>query len=182
MIFEIENFLSADICSSVINYFDNTTDRNTHITGYFSDKSLSPYNIKDRNILKELIIFQTKSLQIISRLYHPNELNINLFLEYWDIVRWDVGKDMEVHQDGMNYEYSRDYSSVCYLNDTYIGGETFFPERKYVCKPKQGKIVFFPSTLYHGVKVIKQGIRYTLPCWYSKNANDILLPQISQFL
>ena len=175
MIYEIENFLSSEICFSIIDYFETTYERNTHIDGYFSSRSLCPYKIKDLKIKRSLSIFQIKCIQTVSKLYYHKNINDNLYLEYWDIVKWEVGKDMEAHQDGIDYDYSRDYSSVCYLNDDYIGGETFFPELEYVCKPKTGKIVFFPSLCYHGVKKIQQGIRYSLPCWYSKNSKDIFL-------
>ena len=178
MIYEIENFLPSEVCFSIIDYFETTSERNTHISGYFANRSLCPYQIKDSKIKRSLSIFQTKCIQTVSKLYYPKNINVNLYLEYWDIVKWEVGKHMEVHQDGIEYEYSRDYSSVCYLNDGYIGGETFFPENdymEYICKPKVGKIVFFPSSRYHGVKTMRHGIRYSLPCWYSKNSKDIFL-------
>jgi hypothetical protein len=178
LIYELENFLSLEVCSDIISYFESTTDRNTHIDGYFKSRSLCPYKIIDPEIKRSLLTFQTKCIQTVSKLYYPNNLNVNLYLEYWDIVKWEDGKDMEVHQDGIEYEYGRDYSSVCYLNDDYTGGETFFPENQYIeyiCKPKKGKIVFFPSSRYHGVKTVKNGVRYSLPCWYSKNPKDIFL-------
>ena len=174
----MENFLSSEVCLNIIDYFEHTSKRNTHISGYFENRSLCPYEIEDLKIKKSLSIFQTKCIQTASKLYYSKNIDVNLYLEYWDVVKWEIGKSMEVHRDGINYEHSRDYSSVCYLNDDYIGGETFFPENdylEYLCKPKTGKIVFFPSSRHHGVKKIQQGIRYSLPCWYSKNSKDIFL-------
>jgi leucine proline-enriched proteoglycan (leprecan) len=83
------------------------------------------------------------------------------------------GIDMEVHQD----QNHRDYSSVLYLNDNFTGGKTYFPSDNFTCNPKKGKIIFFSSRTYHGVTKVISGERYTLPCWYSKNQNNIYLPQ-----
>lgn len=174
-IHEIENFLPDEECNSIINFFENSSKKN-----FFPDKriSLQPYSITDVKIKKYLSIFHSKTIQTISKLYYYNNIKINLYLEYWDIVKWESGCKLNTHKDGVGMNSRRDYSSVCYLNDDYCGGETYFLNNEiveYVCKPKKGKIVFFPSDLYHGVKTIESGFRYTLPCWYSKNSNDMFL-------
>lgn len=173
MIYEIENFLDESICDKLVQYFNNTSVRNTHIDGYFKDKTLCPYLVDDSVLLFNLLILQTKSVQTSSRLFYKDNLDINLYLENWSIVQMLPGIDMEVHQDRIY----RDCSSVLYLNDNFTGGETYFPNDNFTCIPKKGKIVFFSSRTYHGVTKVISGERYTLPCWYSKNQNDIYLPQ-----
>lgn len=173
MIYEIENFLDESICDKLVEYFNNTSVRNTHIDGYFRDKTLSPYLIEDMVLLRNLLILQTKSVQTVSKLFYKDNLSINLYLENWSIVQMLPGIDMEVHQDRSN----RDCSSVLYLNDTFTGGQTYFPNENFTCIPKKGKIVFFSSRIYHGVAKVASGERYTLPCWYSKNENDMHLPE-----
>lgn len=172
MIYEIENFLDESICDNLIYYFNTTKVRNTHIDGYFKDRTLCPYLVEDISLLSNLLIFQVKSIQTASKLFYNDNLDVNLYLENWSIVEMLPGIDMEVHQDRSN----RDCSSVLYLNDNFTGGETYFPNNDFTCTPKKGKIVFFSSRIYHGVTKVMSGERYTLPCWYSKNQKDMYLP------
>ena len=172
MIYEIENFLDESICDELVNYFNNTKVRNTHLDGYFKDKTLCPYSIKDNLLLSNLLILQIKSIQTASKLFYKDNLDVNLYLEYWNIVQMLPGIDMEVHQDRSH----RDYSSVLYLNEDFTGGNTYFPKNNFTCNPKKGKIIFFSSRTYHGVTEVISGERYTLPCWYSKNQKNIYLP------
>ena len=173
MIYEIENFLDETVCDEVVKYFNNTKVRNTHLNDYFKDKTLCPYLVEDNLLLSQILIFQIKSIQTASKLFYKDNLDVNLYLEYWNIVQMLPGKDMEVHED----QDQRDYSSVLYLNDDFIGGNTYFPKNDFICNPKKGKIIFFSSRIYHGVTKVISGERYTLPCWYSTNQNNIYLPQ-----
>jgi hypothetical protein len=173
VIYEIENFLDESICDDLVKYFNNTNFRNLHLEGYFEDKTLCPYLVEDKILLSNLLILQIKSIQTLSKLFYRDNLDVNLYLEYWSIVQMLPGIDMEVHQD----QNHRDYSSVLYLNDNFTGGKTYFPSDNFTCNPKKGKIIFFSSRTYHGVTKVISGERYTLPCWYSKNQNNIYLPQ-----
>ena len=85
------------------------------------------------------------------------------FVNYFQIVKWPKGELHKPHKDFERYCYS----SIIYLNDNYKGGETIID--KTIIKPKEGLMVLFPGKkMVHSVNKIKKGVRYTIPCWYSK--------------
>jgi hypothetical protein len=94
-----------------------------------------------------------------------------------------MGIKMEPHADNTypdktpNTCPQRDYSSICYLNHDYKGGQTFFVYENKICIPEKGKIIFYPSGLQftHGVSKVVEGERYTLASWYTKDQNHILI-------
>jgi hypothetical protein len=105
----------------------------------------------------------------------------HLYPDYTAAVLWESGSGMVIHadnsdQDGNpNYCGWRDYSGVLYLNDDFVGGETFFPKHgPLFIKPKKGKFALYPSGLdySHGVSTVV-GTRYTMPIWFTKNKNYI---------
>lgn len=61
----------------------------------------------------------------------------------------------------------RDLSIVYFLNDSFSGGELFFPALDLVVKPQAGMLVCFPSDHHyiHGVHPVKSGHRYTIVNW-----------------
>ncbi len=56
----------------------------------------------------------------------------------------------------------RKLSLVCYLNDSFEGGETAFPTIGMKLRPKIGHAVLFPSTYKHGGNVVTAGEKYIL--------------------
>jgi len=49
-----------------------------------------------------------------------------------------------------------------YINDDYLGGEVYFPERDFIFKPKARSVVFWPGNKYfiHGIKKTIKTNRY----------------------
>ena len=91
------------------------------------------------------------------------QLDEKAFVNYFQIVKWPVGEFQGPHKD-MEYHC---YSSIIYLNDNFKGGETIIDGT--VIKPKSGLMVLFDgNNLMHSVNKIEKGIRYTMPCWYTK--------------
>lgn len=105
------------------------------------------------------------------------------FPENTELTRWFPGDSMSVHADNeWQEEFAnamkddphptgyRDYSGIFYLNDTYEGGEIYFPRLDIEIKPKKGSLLIFPSGLdhSHGVREVKKENRYTIAVWYSK--------------
>jgi len=87
------------------------------------------------------------------------------------IRRWDSGESQGLHADGEDLDgtpngtYIVDYGSVIYINQNYTGGEIYFPQHGLELKPKEGSLIFFPSSSYylHGVRPVIEGVRYTSP-------------------
>lgn len=83
------------------------------------------------------------------------------------IARFIQGYGMHEHFDSTK---PNDIATLIYLNDEYEGGEIYFPELNIFIKPQEGDLVCFPDTpdFVHGVKPIKDGIRYTAPRWFTR--------------
>ena len=100
--------------------------------------------------------------QFIEGLFHAK----NQFYPDEKIARYKVDNDYEWHSDcwvaGLdpNTNYRRQLSTITYLNDDYIGGETEFEDLTIV--PERGKTLIFPSYwqfIHRGKKII-EGIKY----------------------
>jgi hypothetical protein len=95
------------------------------------------------------------------------------------MVRWLPGQfqhphaDKELHQGddaGKPNDFPwYDLAGLFYVNDDYEGGELYFPNQDIQFKPKAGAAYFFPGDLnfIHGVTEIKNGIRYTVPFFWT---------------
>jgi hypothetical protein len=84
------------------------------------------------------------------------------------IVRWPPGSYQMPHIDDSD-GYSRISGSVVYLNDDYVGGETYYPYYGRSNTPKSGTIFAHHSGLshLHGVTQISNKTRYTISSTWS---------------
>jgi hypothetical protein len=81
-----------------------------------------------------------------------------------------AGVPLTAHYDQYT-DPSIEYAAIIYLNDDYIDGELFFPNKTFEIKPSSKSLVIFPGTeeFTHGVKAPGEGpIRYVLPSFISK--------------
>ena len=176
MIYEVPNFIDGELCNDLIKYHDNPNNVKRKMEHpIFNNRAICASEVQDPEIASRLRVFEHKVTQIASKLFYKEPF---LFIEHWDIVHWEPGMSMEAHVDNGKFTYddsnlsNRHYTAVCYLNDGYDGGETFFPTEQKVCIPKKGKFVVFPSDLQHGVKEVFDH-RYTLAIWFTRNENAI---------
>jgi len=170
MIYELQNFLDDETCDVLIDYFKTSKKRSEwQKDEFFSGRTLSPSEICDEDIKKRMEIFKSKTLQSISRLFHEN----HVFLESWDLVYWPTGIKMEPHADNIKPDKTpnscpqRDYSSICYLNDDYEGGEIEFPNFGVKIKPEPGMLILFPSNFAyaHRAHPVTKGTKYAMVTW-----------------
>lgn len=170
MIYEIPNIVTSEFCDEVIEYFDKSGKRSwwqDHED--FHGRTLSPKDIDDNpELVLKIKVFQQKAVQIASKLFYNEKF---IYSEFMDIVYWGPGMSMKPHIDNGYSDddplRSRYYSSICYLNDSYDGGHTIFPNQNKACIPEKGKMVIFPSSIEHGVSEVKDGSRYTLATWFT---------------
>lgn len=97
-----------------------------------------------------------------------------------NVIRRHTGDGMEPHVDIQNYmnpiyynEIDEDsdvekisfkfarYGMIIYFNDTYDGGEIFYPEYNFSYKPKAGDLVMHDARNIHAVRKVKSGYRFT---------------------
>ena len=83
------------------------------------------------------------------------------------LARFEEGYGMHEHFDSTK---PNDIATLIYLNEDYDGGQIYFPELNIYIKPQEGDLICFPDTpdFVHGVKPIKDGIRYTAPRWFTR--------------
>ena len=87
-------------------------------------------------------------------------------VDWLEIVHWPKGSFQEFHKDFESQDTV--LTSITYLNDDFVGGETVFKDG-IVIKPKKGRTLFFDGQhSTHKVNLIKKGNRYTIPVWYKK--------------
>tara|TARA_B100000085_G_C18279285_1_gene405544 strand:- start:58 stop:555 length:498 start_codon:yes stop_codon:yes gene_type:complete len=154
----IDNFLTDDECDFLINYFKKSSDHSSY-------ESTSTIELKNTSI------FDFKKSYIRFKYTYRIKKKFKLKKCYDQLVFWPVSSFKLSHID-TDYILSKnkksvsvDWTSVCYLNDDYEGGETIIEKNKI--KPKKGRLVVFPSKkLYHGVLPVKKSPRFTFISWW----------------
>jgi hypothetical protein len=74
------------------------------------------------------------------------------------------GVELKSHTD-QHTDPSIHYATIIYINDDYVDGELFFPNKDIALRPKPGDLLFFPGNeeYEHGVKHVGDGpIRYVI--------------------
>jgi hypothetical protein len=81
------------------------------------------------------------------------------------LIRYQTGGYYKAHRDvGAGYE-NRYFSVICYLNDEFEGGQTWFPYLNYSAIPERGKAILFPSSYIHCAQPVTRGEKYILISW-----------------
>jgi hypothetical protein len=152
---ETSNFLNNQECENIVNIFKNNFlyfNVYSNETNHFTIK----YDIREDFEERKKIIDFVKNL------------NMNLTLNYDQIVMWPNNSSMKLHKDGQKI-IDNDFTAMCYLNNNYIGGRTFI-ENKLI-ENKIGKLVVFNSkNLMHAVELVT-GTRLVYISWWKQNDN-----------
>ena len=179
MMYEVSNLLSKEQCDKLIHYFKRNQHecRTIEYPALFDKKTITPQGVGSLKCQKILRAFEFKATQAVSK---SHDCESYVFMEHWDIVHWNPGMEMTAHRDNQ-YDpkidlSARHYSAVCYLNDDYTGGTTFFSDGDATndktldtteCIPETGKMVSFKSDVWHGVNKVTSGDRYTIAMWFT---------------
>ena len=157
-IFKKENFISEKECDSLINFHKNNFNLNNKFSKkHYDTEVLLIYDMQNTSLFKKINNLLNNFIKT-----HNEKYKIN----YFELVKWFTGSDQKQHVD-LDYH---PYTSIIYLNNNYIGGETVVENK--VIKPKKGKLISFKGNkIFHKVNKVTKGIRYTLPCWYAHESN-----------
>ena len=82
-----------------------------------------------------------------------------------EFYKYEQGDFIKRHSDAgrvMSLGKMSSLTLVLYLNDNYIGGETFFEEKNIKIKPKIGSGLLFQREIEHESLIIEYGIKYVL--------------------
>jgi hypothetical protein len=171
----IEKFLSDEECIYIINKtieidsWDKTNDE------FWSNRVFNPRSLPGNDAFRKYMIeILNKKRVAISQQYNLPKL----FNDGFAIVRWFPGMEQQPHSDDMkdflgndenNINRYREFGAIIYLNDNFIGGETYYPKNNFLVKPKVGTLAMHPgnSDHLHGVSKIKDNIRYTIATFWT---------------
>jgi len=158
----IENALTHEECDFLIDHHRNST---------WFDQKEPPI---DNEIVKLPIEYPSDdTLSLIMKKYinKVKECYPALGLSFPHLTRWNVGSAMEFHHDKDRDKGQINYSSVCYLNDGFNGGETVLVagDTLRAFPPKKGAMLLFRSKyIMHSVNPADQP-RYTCIAWWNEN-------------
>ena len=180
--------LSKKFCDEVVKYAlqkkleKGVTGDNTKIKNI--DKNKRPINRNsDIGWLKEQWIYKEIS-PLVKMANKDAGWNFQYDkIEQAQFTKYDSNQFFDWHQDMFpSSEIKRKISVTCQLTDpnNYEGGEIEFdfknypPEETKIYKDKRlrekGTVIVFPSFVWHRVKPVTKGTRYSLVLWY--NGND----------
>jgi hypothetical protein len=96
--------------------------------------------------------------------FSDEKIKNKMIIDWCQIVQWPTNSFQYYHKDTAKSDTV--FTSITYLNNDYIGGETSF-ENDINIIPKIGRTVYFSGQQYnHGVLTVLNGTRYTIPIWY----------------
>lgn len=152
-IIEIDNFISKEQSDYFINYLENNFNlEDKKCFKHRETKVMDCINIKDDTEILNLGLKLKKLCKKQNKKYVIN---------YFEIVKWPQEESLSEHVD---FDY-HPYTSILYLNDNFIGGETIVGGKKII--PKKCKLIAFEGNkIKHKVNTVIKGTRYTVPCWY----------------
>lgn len=172
-----DGFLTKEQCALMIKTFDEcreAVDAKDINNNFWQGRLLFMKDIQQTHpetfdMIVEAIHKETAHIQKFYELKQP------IFCDLINIVFWPEGKFMPPHADNANPDGShhnmpyRDFSSICYLNDDYEGGNVYFTALDMSIRPKIGRNLSFTGGFYHEHSVLKvtKGSRYSLAAFYT---------------
>lgn len=117
----------------------NFTQVNLNAEGKYS-KFIQVLCYKFADVLKEYKKHLPEYVEWFPHKIYFEELRIKKYEPDTDDM-FDLHVDVQDHSSAKRY-----LSFLCYLNDSFFGGETDFPYNKLTVQPKTGTVLVFPPT------------------------------------
>lgn len=128
-------------------------------------------NKSNREAAKILLDANNRCKEMIGNEYR---LDKEVYSDTLQIIRWFEGMEQPPHSDDMSdtdvLGFShRVFGSIIYLNDSYTGGHTYYPNHGVEVVPEVGKLAIHPGDPehLHGVTKIVGGTRYTIASFWT---------------
>jgi len=174
-VLNINYFVDSNICEKMISFFYKYLDtKELNVNDMYDGRTINLFNCSAES--HELNCFNEIINSIKKEMCRKYDLK-DLFLEYAGMCKWEAGQYLNLHGDNAyypsgepNYVPHRDYSSIVYLNDNFLGGNFYFKDNTHY-SIKTGMLMGFPSGVEyaHGIKKVLRGNRYTLAIWWTLN-------------
>ena len=81
------------------------------------------------------------------------------------IVRYARGGHYKPHRDSGLDIQDRYFTVLCYLNDDFEGGRTWFPHLEHHTQPQRGKAILFPARYLHCAEPVLDGEKFVMVSW-----------------
>lgn len=81
------------------------------------------------------------------------------------VVRYARGGHYKPHRDSSLDIQDRYFTVLCYLNDDFEGGTTWFPHLGHRTRPRSGKAVLFPARYLHCAEPVLSGEKFVMVSW-----------------
>jgi hypothetical protein len=179
-IFYIKDFLFPETCNFLVSIFSHDRLVESDRPGIFGSIGTA----KGEDAVFDICGFEKMNLK-------ENDPNINIGIDVFTGILTNIEKSSSklfnkdlvlksyfyshmkrggknsLHVDNYNEKYSKDYSVILYLTNSYSGGNLVFPEQDLTLKPDPGTLVAFIGTedLKHEVTEVIDGDRVNLICF-----------------
>lgn len=177
-IHSVDDFISADECKKLIEYFDKKSFPGPDpLVKFVSIANESVYfDMKHDSIFPEINQHVHNILDriqgILSDTYGPIEISSANFVDMAKGSSLPEHTDMGGSSDPVNHTIIDDddkfeFSALLYLNDDFEGGYLAFPDEKIKVKTKPGTLIYFSGQkdLPHEVTEILGGNRKNIACF-----------------
>ena len=173
----IKNFLTQEECLYLINSVKDVEPWQGGGGDFWESRVLNAITIyKDIDKAAGELLYNVRD-RIAESIRQEYSIDDKVYPDLCQIVRWFPGQEQHPHADDMknikeeenDWFHHRDYGSVIYLNDEYIGGETYYPTNNFNVTPETGTLLVHPGNEehLHGVKKIKNSVRYTIASFWT---------------
>lgn len=172
----VSNFLQDDLCDFLISNYDQNLE-NSKVMG--SEEEIVS---SSRTASVRFISSKSQTIKpIVSKVAKYFNWNLSR-VENVQFAKYEVGQMYEPHYDAFDIKYlekigksQRLATSIIYLNDNFIGGETSFPKLDLNIRPSKGMLLFFKNCInetnqlnpfmLHSSNKITKGTKYILTIW-----------------
>lgn len=176
---QIDNFLTKEECEEIVYISQKLNPWDDAGSEFWNGKVLNDvtiYNKLSPELGRFLINLRDRVGQEIQKQYSIQE---NIYSDVQQIVRWTPGMEMSPHSDNMentehhHHHMHRSFGTVIYLNDDYVGGNTYYPNYDTAITPKAGRLAIHPSDTdhMHGVSKVLESDRFTIVSFWTFDEN-----------
>ncbi|NAS30024.1 oxidoreductase, 2OG-Fe(II) oxygenase [Flavobacteriaceae bacterium R38] len=164
-IFLVKDFLSQQECNAFIEKGELVSFEEAKVNIDGKQVSVKGIRNNERLLFKDEFLAESiwKKIQPFAPsdfgIYTPIGLN-----ELFRIYKYSKGQRFKMHRDGSYERNDKEcsfFSFLIYLNEGYVGGETYF-ENGITITPQLGDALIFHHPLRHEGKPLISGVKYVL--------------------
>jgi hypothetical protein len=171
----IDNLLTKEECDYLIDVVSKVEPWENGGSDFWNNRSLNAVNVY-KNIDKAAgILLHSIRDDIKKAIMQAYSLDKEIYPDLTQVVRWFPGQEQHPHADDMTNTQGNDgfhhrhFGAIIYLNDTYTGGHTYYPQYGLEVTPKVGALAVHPGDPdhLHGVTKVEGGVRYTIASFWT---------------